>query len=137
MRGIGIRAVEASSLCEIERHSGFQRRRAQPIHSHGHGHAEADSGEEHRKPQRVDDALASRDAHEAITSRDRQDADGNDVESDLRTGWDKFEHRSAGGATWENIKDAVRDAWHRITGQHDLDTERMSESNIGRSSRER
>jgi hypothetical protein len=58
-----------------------------------------------------------------------------DVESDLRTGWDKFEHRSAGGAMWENVKDAVRDAWHRITGQHDLDVERMSESNVPKSSR--
>ena len=51
-----------------------------------------------------------------------------DVEGDLRTGWDKFEHRSPGGSTWENIKDAVRDAWHRVTGQKDLDTEKMSES---------
>jgi len=51
-----------------------------------------------------------------------------DVESDLRTGWDKFEHRSAGGSTWENIKDAVRDAWHRVTGQKDLDVEKLSES---------
>ncbi len=54
--------------------------------------------------------------------------DWNDVESDLRTGWDKFEGRTAGGGTWENVKDAVKDAWHRITGQRDLDTDRMSES---------
>lgn len=52
----------------------------------------------------------------------------NDVESDLRTGWDKYEHKPAGGAAWENVKDAVRDAWHRVTGQHDLDTDRMSET---------
>jgi hypothetical protein len=56
----------------------------------------------------------------------------NDVESDLRTGWDKYEHRPAGGSTWENIKDAVRDAWHRVTGQRDMDVERMSESNTGK-----
>ena len=61
----------------------------------------------------------------------------NDVESDLRTGWDKFEHRPAGGAAWENVKDAVRDAWHRITGQKDLDVERMGESNVSKSSRTR
>ena len=36
-----------------------------------------------------------------------------DIESDLRTGWDRFEHR--GESTWENVKDAVRDAWHRVT----------------------
>ena len=47
----------------------------------------------------------------------------NEVESDLRTGWDKFEYRPERGSTWENMKDAVRDAWHRITGQQDLDVE--------------
>ena len=39
----------------------------------------------------------------------------NDVESDLRTGWDRFEHR--GESTWEHMKDAVRDAWNRVTGK--------------------
>ena len=38
----------------------------------------------------------------------------NDVENDLKTGWDRFEHRSK--ATWEQIKDAVRDGWNRVTG---------------------
>lgn len=52
----------------------------------------------------------------------------NDVESDMRTGWDKFEGRKSGGAAWENVKDAVKDAWHRVTGQHDMDTDRMSEA---------
>ena len=50
-----------------------------------------------------------------------------DVETDLRSGWDKYEHRGASGSTWENIKDAVRDAWHRVTGQK-LDVDKMSES---------
>jgi len=61
----------------------------------------------------------------------------NDVEPDLRTGWDKFEGRRAGGAAWENIKDAVKDAWHRITGQQDMDVDRMSEANVSRTSRDR
>ena len=39
----------------------------------------------------------------------------NDVEDDLRRGWDRWEHR--GQSTWENIKDAVRDAWNRVTGR--------------------
>ena len=39
----------------------------------------------------------------------------NDVEGDLRSGWDRFEHR--GQSTWENMKDAVRDAWNRVTGR--------------------
>ena len=38
----------------------------------------------------------------------------NDVEADLRSGWDRFEHR--GQSTWEHVKDAVRDAWDRVTG---------------------
>ena len=38
-----------------------------------------------------------------------------DVESDLRTGWDRYEHRGQG--TWENVQDAVRDAWNRVTGR--------------------
>jgi hypothetical protein len=38
-----------------------------------------------------------------------------DVETDLRSGWDRYEHR--GQSTWENVKDAVRDAWDRVTGR--------------------
>lgn len=44
----------------------------------------------------------------------------NDVENDLRSGWDRYEHRGASQSTWENIKDSVRDAWNRVTGEsHD------------------
>jgi len=39
----------------------------------------------------------------------------NDVENDLRTGWDRYEHR--GQSTWENVKDAVRDGWNRVTNR--------------------
>jgi hypothetical protein len=56
----------------------------------------------------------------------------NDVESDLRTGWEKFEGRQGAGSTWENVKHAVRDAWHRVTGQKDLDVDRMSEAEVDR-----
>jgi hypothetical protein len=38
----------------------------------------------------------------------------NDIENDLRTGWDRYEHR--GKAAWEQIKNAVRDGWNRVTG---------------------
>jgi hypothetical protein len=38
----------------------------------------------------------------------------NDVESELAGGWDRYENR--GESTWEQMKDAVRDAWDRITG---------------------
>jgi hypothetical protein len=38
-----------------------------------------------------------------------------DVESDLRRDWDRYEYR--GQSTWEQIKSAVRDAWDRVTGR--------------------
>ncbi len=38
----------------------------------------------------------------------------NDVESDLSSSWDVYEHR--GRSTWAQVKDAVRDAWDRVTG---------------------
>ena len=41
--------------------------------------------------------------------------DWNDIEGDLRSGWERFEAR--GQRTWENVKDAVRDAWQRVTGR--------------------
>ena len=59
----------------------------------------------------------------------------NEVESDLRTGWDKFTGKGPGGHAWENVKDAVKDAWHRVTGQHDLDADKMSESEVDRLTR--
>ncbi len=58
--------------------------------------------------------------------------DWNDVEKDLRSGWDKFEGKGPGGAAWENMKDAVKDAWHRITGQHDVDPKKMSQAEVER-----
>ena len=51
-----------------------------------------------------------------------------DVESDLQTGWEKYEYRPQGGSTWEKVKDAVSDAWHRVTGQKRLDVDKLSES---------
>ena len=38
-----------------------------------------------------------------------------EVEPDLRTGWDRYEHRGEG--TWDHVKDAVRDAWDRVRGR--------------------
>ena len=40
----------------------------------------------------------------------------NDVEADLERGWNEYEYR--GQSTWQQVKDAVRDAWDRITGRH-------------------
>jgi hypothetical protein len=36
-----------------------------------------------------------------------------DVESDLSSGWEKFKGKSK--LTWEHAKNAVRDAWNRMT----------------------
>jgi hypothetical protein len=44
-----------------------------------------------------------------------QDRKWEDVESDLSSGWGKYEHR--GTSTWEQVKGAVRDAWDRVTGK--------------------
>lgn len=38
-----------------------------------------------------------------------------DIEPDLRTDWNRYEGK--GTSTWENVKDAVHDAWDKITGK--------------------
>ena len=38
-----------------------------------------------------------------------------EVEPELSSGWRSYKH--AGASTWEQMKDAVRDAWDRITGK--------------------
>ena len=38
-----------------------------------------------------------------------------DIEPDLRNDFDRFEGR--GKSTWQNMKDAVRDAFDRVTGK--------------------
>ena len=43
-----------------------------------------------------------------------------------------WELREGGHDAWEDVKDAVRDAWNRITGHHKLDADRMSESEVDR-----
>jgi hypothetical protein len=50
---------------------------------------------------------------------------------------EKFQGKSGAGGTWESVKHAVRDAWDRITGQHDVDTDKMAEFEEDRISRER
>jgi hypothetical protein len=38
-----------------------------------------------------------------------------DVERDLERDWSNYPHR--GTSTWQQVKDAVRDAWDRVTGR--------------------
>jgi hypothetical protein len=46
-----------------------------------------------------------------------------DAESDLREGWDRYEHRGEHSSAWEEIKEAVRDAWDRVTGARTAESE--------------
>jgi hypothetical protein len=40
----------------------------------------------------------------------------NDVERDLERDWDTYQHRGDSRSTWQQVKDAARDAWNRVTG---------------------
>jgi hypothetical protein len=37
-----------------------------------------------------------------------------DAEPDLQRGWETYQHRGAATSTWDEIKEAVRDAWDRV-----------------------
>jgi hypothetical protein len=50
------------------------------------------------------------------SARRYQNRKWEDVESDLRGGWDRYEHRGSSMSTWEQVKNAVRDAWDRMVG---------------------
>lgn len=39
-----------------------------------------------------------------------------DLESDLERDWSNYSYR--GKSTWQQVKDAARDAWDRVTGRH-------------------
>jgi hypothetical protein len=43
-----------------------------------------------------------------------------DVEAELGRGWSTYQHR--GSSTWEQMKDAARDAWDRVTGRRPVGT---------------
>lgn len=40
-----------------------------------------------------------------------------DVERDLERDWDTYQHRGDTRSTWQQVKDAARDAWERVTGR--------------------
>jgi hypothetical protein len=40
-----------------------------------------------------------------------------EVEDDLERDWDTYSERDDNRSTWQQIKDAVRDAWDRVTGR--------------------
>ena len=39
-----------------------------------------------------------------------------EAEPDLRKGWASYEERGTDPAPWDEIRDAARDAWHRVRG---------------------
>ena len=47
-----------------------------------------------------------------------RDRSWDDVEAELSQDWTAYKHR--GSSTWEQMKDAVRDAWDRITGNRSV-----------------
>ena len=49
-----------------------------------------------------------------------RDRGWNDVESELSRDWNSYQYR--GNSTWEQMKDAVRDAWDRVTGNRTAGT---------------
>ena len=51
--------------------------------------------------------------------------DWKDVEPEIRSGWDRYEHRGENNSTWDEIKDAARDARDRVTG-NEHETHRTS-----------
>lgn len=48
-------------------------------------------------------------------ARQHPDREWRDLEPDLSRDWDLYENR--GESRWEQVKDAVRDAWDRVTGR--------------------
>lgn len=51
------------------------------------------------------------------SARQHQGKRWEDVEPNLRGGWDAYPHRGTTRSTWEQVKDAVRDGWDRIVGK--------------------
>jgi hypothetical protein len=49
-----------------------------------------------------------------------------EAEPDLRRGWEAYPHRGTNPAAWEEIRDAVRDAWARISGHDTAESERRN-----------
>jgi hypothetical protein len=41
-----------------------------------------------------------------------------EVERDLERDWDAYPYRTDTRSTWQQVKDAARDAWERVTGKY-------------------
>jgi hypothetical protein len=58
---------------------------------------------------------AYRFGYESATRYPERDWD--EVEGELARDWDAYEHRRDPRSTWQQVKDAARDAWARVTGR--------------------
>jgi hypothetical protein len=50
-----------------------------------------------------------------------QGQDWSEAEPELRQDWERYEHRGESRSTWDQVKDAARDAWDRVTGDDDAE----------------
>jgi hypothetical protein len=57
------------------------------------------------------------------SARDHLGRSWGEAEPDLREGWRRVQNQSGDPSAWEEIKGAVRDAWDRVTGGKDVDTQ--------------
>jgi len=57
------------------------------------------------------------------SARHEQSRSWDDAEPDLRTGWERGRNENGSPSAWDEIKDAVRDAWDRVTGGRVADEE--------------
>jgi hypothetical protein len=60
------------------------------------------------------------------SARHHMGRDWDEAESDLRRGWETYEDRGQAPSAWEEIKDAVRDAWDRVVSGRKHESERRS-----------
>ncbi|HEY3011470.1 MAG TPA: hypothetical protein VGJ36_01895 [Gemmatimonadales bacterium] len=47
-----------------------------------------------------------------------------EAERDLRRGWETYQHRGQAPSVWDEIKEAVRDAWDRVVSGHNPGVQR-------------
>ena len=47
-----------------------------------------------------------------------------DAETDLRQGWSTYQYRGESTSAWDEIKEAVRDAWDRVVGTRSPELQR-------------
>jgi hypothetical protein len=57
------------------------------------------------------------------SARDSLGRSWDDAEPDLRSGWERYQEESGTPSAWDQIKDAVRDAWDRVASGRTADNE--------------